>query len=451
MSETLLAERHETTLHPEWDMAVRHDRLETERDLLQSIEGRLHVFDEQERATEGKVTGFLYDPAEYDTHLELSDEDGTYDVQVSLPDFLHSGNEDENPDGWRVRRQITEDIAADYMHRSLNGRQQWWLDLDSMSHLIDTRTMSHGEPTEQVIIGQKGRGVRFFNYGEAMSEARLEDCRKFIDIATAYFGDRVYDILGDVVIAPFDQQRDLGRQEGKPDTEGFIPNGTDKVLVVDAKLLADEEQETSARLDDEGAGRFIEVLLHEFGHLLHGNDPEAERELLEFAEEVGWDVKNMLAKEPEWTSRYADLAPFVPSDDYVVKREDGTTERMSLTEYYDRYDDEYDDEGNIVRPGLDYHRLGSPTGYGETNPKETFADTTAYALLGTYVMRMMPDTHDAWLRHAERRAGQPLATPINRAPIVVDRRTGQDIVYPETELPDTIYVRALPRRQPAHA
>jgi hypothetical protein len=441
MSEVFHPEHQEKLSHPEWHMPSRKGGFEDMSEVQKELESRTQVLGERELATEGRVVGFIYDPEEYDTHIEVYDGHVLQEVQLSLPDFLEA-DDDERSDHYRRVDEFRADIQRTCEEKL--GLHKWWHNREGVENRIDPSYIEY-EPTEQLIVGQEGRGVRFFNYGEPMSDARQEDCRKAVDVLAQFFGDHVYDVLQDVVIVPFKD----GGKTGDGHVNGFTRGELEGVIFLNERLLPDDMQEPHYHLqDEEGVTQFVETLIHEFGHLLHGFGEEADEELLEFARNVGWDVDELLKHEPTWASGFGDLAPYAPLDDYIVTHEDGSKERVPLMDYYDKYDEDYDDEGKVVRPAKPFVRLGSPTQYGEESPGETFADTGAMLMLGDFVVRQYPETRDAWLSHAQKRAGGHALgeVPVNRAPIVVDHRTGQDILYPATAIPSRVLVRALSRR-----
>ncbi|HKX72732.1 MAG TPA: hypothetical protein VJM32_01820 [Candidatus Saccharimonadales bacterium] len=459
MTETTLLTPEHTAAHHAWDMETRTGGFEQLDDIRFELQRSAVVLNDFETATEGPVIGFVYDTEQYDTHREYSDEYGTYDVEVSLAEFMQDDPYDERRDTSRVQSEIKADIAEKAVDLFV-PKQAWWLDTAELGEYVDVRTLDFNKPTEQLIIGQEGRGVRFFNYGEAMSAESREDCRLFIDLATQYFGDRVYDILSDVVVMPFDQQKmrtEQGKQEDEGyDTDGFVSPGFSGVIFVDSAVMR-EGRASHGRLDD-GVSRLLEVLMHEFGHVLHGHDEEAKRNLLEFASKVGWNVDAMHADNPSGAP-FQDKEPFAPNYDFVVTHKDGRTERLSPEEYSDKYET-FDDDGNPVGESPDYYYAGSPTTYGEKSPEETFAETTSQTILGNFVVSHMPETRDAWLEHAhnrilkpgETRDDRPLAAvPVNRAPIDADHRTGDDILFPTVQVPKKIFVRAKATSQPAVA
>jgi hypothetical protein len=159
--------------------------------------------------------------------------------------------------------------------------------------------------------------------------------------------------------------------------------------------------------------------------MLHGNvraDPKAHKDLTIFAGEIGWDVEGMRKDGHDWRPRTADNGPYAPN--YLTP--------MSI----------------IVPLGPD---TGSPGENGTISPLESSADTTMHAMLGSSVLSKLPGTRDAWIQHLQRRllkpgetpADRPIVVPRERVPITSERRTGADILYPRTQLPEIINIRAV--------
>lgn len=442
---------------PDWmeDLHEQRKELETLDYVEREVKSRIQVIEDKEQAGGNPVIEFEYNPEDINTHIELYDENGMYTLDLSLPEFMEGDPYDERRDSAEVRDGILEAITLQYMEREVRPRGEWWLNLELLEEgSLEPGFIENHSPTEQLLVGQGDRKVQFLNYGGEMSQDRLNDVQNFIELLTQYFGDKVYDLLKNVVIAPFARHNET--EPRREDAVGFVKAGISGTIFIDSDLLRDDNQEMGSRIE---AGYFLKVLVHEFGHLLHGSKDEDNKQLLEFAKSVGWDVERMVADEPNWNSGYADLNEYAPSGDYVVTMDDGTKQRMDWGEYSDHHSDEYGDEGEVIKQGKDYYELGSPTSYGETNPMETFADTTAYALLGHHVTENMPETRDAWIEHAQKRilmpgeteADRPIAASVERKPLEIEHRVGAQIELPATVIPETIYVLAKPQAQYALA
>lgn len=280
----------------------------------------------------------------------------------------------------------------------------WWKNGDPIlvsPKVIDTfreRIFIEVPPKEQFIIGQGERSIRVFNFGESLSTERQKDLEDFVDIATQFMGDRAYDLMSDVIIGQFaDKDKDIG---------GFALPGRG-VIKINSVILPDDAP------TDKGAvgSSFLQALLHEFGgHLLHGdtrNDPQARADLERFAEAVGWDIKGMKKNGHDWSAKNADNQPYAP---HVV---DSALPELSASG-------------------------GSPTEYGTESPRETLAETSKHAMIGSKVLDVMSEASGAWLDILQKRllkpgevmGDRPIATPLERKPITIARYTGQAIRYP---------------------
>ncbi len=385
---------------------------------------------------------FRYDPRAYDTSVRVWDRDYgmEFEEQAPLQELLNHTSEyyGLSPNLRDIDR-ARSDIAYEYWKQMPN--RGWWFELQSLEEDFPRIPFIEQSPTEQYIVGQEGRGVRFYNFAAPMDQERLADCRKFVDILTQYFGDRTYDFVTDVVITDFTQSANKPRTNGVTSKHG-------QVMYINAALLEPDNQSAHHHIK---AAAFLKTLVHESGHLIHGFDTPAQEQLLKFAKTVGWDVDAMLKEVPDWQSEYADVASYGPPDEaYAVTLPGGTQKHMDRDEAEKHGVWTYDANGKRVGP--DYYHVGSPSLYGATRPQETSAETTAYSLLGNFVTQRMPETRDAWLEHMQQRVllpgetpeDRPLATPLNRAPIEVDHRVGNDIVYPRTKLPEKIYVKLRP-------
>ena len=242
---------------------------------------------------------------------------------------------------------------------------------------------------EEFIIGQAGKGIRFLNYGDDLEPQAVEQCTRFVEYLSQYVGERLYDFVTDVVISKFpeydpdlnfDMSRSLsGIRGAEAQTAGFTDDRVPGVIFTDAELL-------DIRTDPSLDGEFLlSTLIHEAGHLIHGSDVAGMQALQQFAGAIGFE------------------------------------------------------QGH-----------GSPTTYGLTSVKEAFAETARYTLLSHDPTAISPDTNDAFLallqdrmlKPGETQNDRPIATPVNREPIVVERRVGDTILYPALPVPDHILVKS---------
>lgn len=433
---------------PSWHMDARPGVIEGAYELHQDIISRLDVWDangnDDLSQAPADAAEFHYAPGDYNTTVLEWDYDLEQDVEIDVPlgEFLRTrapSSRYATPKG-----DILKSIASNV---DVLGTEGWWLKASGLEHGLKQDIFHRDMPTEQLIVGQEGKGVRIFNFKEPMNAERIADCKRLIDTLTQYFEDRTYDFISDVVIADFDEDvRD-------PNVWGFVDPSMPKVIFIDGKLLNDANQALSGGLQYAGASKFLYVLLHEAGHTIHGESDEDLDQVAEFARKIGWDMEAMERDVPQWRMGANDnLDEYMPPLMYerlAVRMPDGTTRHMSVEEFDEAY---YDEDGNQKGEIPSYTYLGSPSDYGRENPMESSADTTAHTMLGKLVVEMMPETRDAWLEHMQQRVLKPgekpedrlLATPLNRAPIVVDRRTGHDILYPHVKLPERINIRAIP-------
>lgn len=416
----------------EWDMETQPGRPETERDIYSAVESRLVVYDTGDADAPADGLEFTYAPDAYHTAVEEWDaeEDYTKELKLSLAEYL----EDEYVSSGE-KREIIDDIVAAYEEEHPEIHDGWWLQIHDLTHSQVERDFFQRLPTEQFIVGQENtrKGVRFYNYSQTMDEAHVADCVEFVNVAIQYLGEATYDILHDVIIIDFDQ--DSHSQK----LDGFVERD---VVFINARLLREEPESAIAK----NISRFREVMVHEFGHLVHGHGDEAYEQLEEFSAKAGWNVEGMKHDDMPWHVEGVDVMDYAPSalrDRVDVTMPDGTIERMTTEDYYDRFEDDYDEMGNDLRPSFEYADGSLPSQYARKNPFESSAETTAHAMLGGVVMgSLMPETRDAWLDHLERRRGSPIATPLHKESIIYDHRTGTNILYPTTHLPDSIPVIA---------
>ena len=417
--------------HLVWTTEARPER-ERGIDLEAAITSRLEVHDgapaednQSGGLSEGKFT-FYYRKSQFDTTVvSYGEEPGEsrHEKKYSLGDFI-DGDPDSR-EAWFIKDCITADV-----YEKLIKPPAWWLQSGKEIELELVQDIRTAQPTEQLIIGQEGQGIRFYNFGQPMAAEKIEDCRRFVDTMTQFLGDRTYDFVEDVIIADIDR--------AKNDASGRVNPAMPHTIFLDAGLLeVGELYEDGAEGD---ISRFLASLIHEGGHTLHGTDDESEPGGLDsFAKEIGWDMSAM--KRDRFPK---DLRPYGPSVAYEVKTQDGS---LSMTR------EEFDNRYGMLEPAQrpEYTLSGSPTVYGQKNPYESYAEVTLSAMAGRLVAEHMPEVRDAWLSNVQHRIlkpgetteDRPIATPINRAPIVVDRRTGDEILYPRTRLPEKIVVQAI--------
>ncbi len=329
-----------------------------------------------------------------------------------------SGNSIEQPSA--VNSGIAEkliDIKA----------KSWWLRLDELSHDFNESFSAKNVPIEQLVIGHDNKNIRFFNFSDhPMSYDRVADCERFVDTITQLFGDDAYKYVTDVVIAPMKKTNENAES-------GRVYRNFEGVLFVDSGLLELQGTDFVENENHINASKFLYVMTHEFGHALHGHGYENTKELLDFAKRMGWDVDALQSQSPLWAAGIGDAAKFAPSNGVIVRHQDGAKEVMTEDAYIDQHGEPYDQDGKLLS---NVHFSGLPTDYSEVNPKESYAETTAELLLGSFVINHMPEVRDAWLDHAKSRG--PLASPIDRTSITVTRNTGDSIVYPTIESVNTV-------------
>jgi hypothetical protein len=385
--------------------------------LKQKVEDRLHVTDSPVMLSDHGFV-FDYEPDEFDTYEEYIHSDGSYTLEraPSLAHYMFT-----NPDNG-VAAKIKEKMAEYYELNVVD--RGWWLHPDESME----PTLAEG-PTEQFIVGQGKKGIRVFNFGEEMDVKRQVDLIKFVDIATQYFGDEVFDLTTDIIISP-----KVG-EDGN--TQGFVNPTKPHAIFIDSNVLAIDESDNKP-LAEEGNSLFLNVMVHELGHFLHGFNKKDYSKLMEFAEKTGWDVDGMLKYLPLWKIQPASkVMEYAPERGYMVKGDNGKFQFIDT--------ETFEADFTHLKPEKmpEHYLVGSPTDYGEMNPKETSAETTAHVMLGRHVTHNMRETRDAWIEHMQK-DGRVIAGPINRKQIILERRTGSDILYPVTELPDRIDVYPKP-------
>jgi hypothetical protein len=191
--------------------------VQTVGDVLQSIEQRLRVYDATAPNIPPGATDFMY-PMGY---AGLTQPVGAY---LASRVGVHTSNPG----------LIIRNIASDYMgqHPEITG--QWWFHLDPLGKYTGQSIFKGVLPNEQFIIGQGDRVIRFFNFGEPLSEARQADCRRFVDLFSQWAGERAYDFITDVVIGDFAPDEHDGQEKG-----GYAHTGYGLVLMNTAMLRDD--------------------------------------------------------------------------------------------------------------------------------------------------------------------------------------------------------------------
>lgn len=437
------SEHHKS--HHEWVMNAEVGRAETDRDLMDKVISRIDVYDEGEDIPKNAMV-FEYPAEAYNTEVEYWDEEreGMAHVQLSLGEYLNDSDAD-----YRQKEEIEEDIATQYYGEHPSLDKGWWLHFDNARYpQVESEFFHDRLPTEQLIVGQGDKGVRFYNYSHAMNEEQVADCIRFVDILSQYMGDRTYDIVQDVVITDFYQP---------PDGEVLDGFATQGVAFIDGALLHPDASRSS--VVGEQVSNFLRVLVHESGHLIHGHGEQEDVQLDTFARDIGWDLEPLEQDGKSWRSSGEDYkteyAPQSYRDAIKVTLPNGQSEVMGYGEYLDRFEEAYDEEGNDLRPPFEFAGKGVPSSYAQKNPMESSAEVTTYAMLEGEAMDNMPQTRDAWLEHLQQRVlkpgerpeDRPIASRLDRLPVVCERLTGNDILYPVTELPDSIPVYAKPRSQ----
>lgn len=409
----------------EWNLSDRRFPAETPEHLQNQIADRIYVLREDEEAPLG---------ARVAQHWLMAEELEGAVADVNALAALCRDTSLTDPDQLAWRQTLLDDMAKQFMESSdENGLEiGWWLhgSLEQKRPRLPHNILQYW-PSEQFIIGQAGRGIRFFNFGQPLTAPQVHELQLFVDEANQWLGERLYDDLTDVVFAPIDQHcADAHKNmEMHGYTEAHLPG----VFFVDSNILLDAWQHHQKALK---VSWLRQVLHHELEHLGHGESNQQIAALEEFAARIGWDVAGANAARAKGL---IDLSAYAPANDYMVQLPDKSYVRMTAAQYKAAFPGE-----NLRR-----YALGSPTLYGNKNFCEAYAETGTQIRLGDLVARQMPETRDAYLEHFQQRllrpgetaADRPIATPLNRPPIVVERRTGNSIIYPSTTLPDTIYIR----------
>lgn len=316
---------------------------------------------------------------------------------------------------WRVNNEYCD------RHQLID----WWDRVDLLDEYFEGGRSPFGttEPTEQLIAGQDGRGIRLYNYGPPMTEEQQEAFRLFVDKATQFFGDKVYEVLSDVVIADV-------AEEHRKNMLGFVLKELPHVFFLDERILTDYSM-----------GSITNTMAHELGHLLHGLSKPDEARLLKFAEAVGWDTAGLVKAIGDKDISDVDVKAFGPAAAVVTVRKKNP-EKGNRTMSRKRFNKKPEAVRNRI-VGIE----GLFTDYSYKNPQETSAETTeVFVAHDTQTMATFnPTVRDAWLDHMADIAGpdRPLATPLDRAPVVLDHRTGKDILYPLKPVPRRIYVKLV--------
>lgn len=296
----------------------------------------------------------------------------------------------------------------------------WWSRLDDLDSDFGEKFFSSSVPIEQLVIGHDDKSVRFYNFGNRpMSDEKIADCERFIDTISQLFGDKAYEYVTDIVIAPMKHSRE--------DVEsGKVYRNFEGIIFLDSELLGSEGSDFEGNENGLDVSKFLYVLTHEFGHVLDGNGYENATALLEYAKKAGWNTELLETSSPLWSLGMGEAFRFAPEYGITIRHNDGSTKKMSQEAYIDKYGQPYDRDGKFLE---NIQLTGSPADYAEVNPKESYAETTADMLLGSFVMDLMPNVRDAWLDHAGTRG--PLATPVKRSPLTTIRNTGNSITYPD--------------------
>jgi hypothetical protein len=263
--------------------------------------------------------------------------------------------------------------------------RQWWDQVDreplrAARWFAQYDFLRRQQPTEQFIIGRDGMGVRFYNYGEALDVPSIQECRDFTDAASGLFGmQAVSERLSDVVLTrlridPETKRQNLGYRSSEFPGVIFIHD--------DRRAFA-------------GRSSMFHVMAHEFGHTFEPTTHDEVKALRQFSEQLGWNMCEVVRKEPEWYVSGADLKP---ADLYTMPPHDGASEVISA--------------------------------YAQTNPHESLAEAVALQLSGG--LASVPWLQNALQEYYDRIGIQysPLSAGVTSMPLDIDRRCDDDILYP---------------------
>jgi hypothetical protein len=316
--------------------------------------------------------------------IRIWDETNQHDAPANAMRYTYRPDQIADAQG-----DLGKSMAWQYMgEHSADFHKNWWMKLRSIRDNFQDDIFQSAEPTEQLIIGEEDQGTRFYNFGEPMTKRQRIVCRDFIDRTQQYLGDKTHELLTDVVFTNFTENSSNRINSG---TDGFVHPELPGVMFINAELLA-KERSGEAGYD---LGRIFATMLHEKGHVYEGD-------LEEYARATGWDVDRMNAEQPDWRHQPGDQESYKPTD--------------------------------FMRSKL-----------SEQSPQESHAEAGMYAMMGDEVLNgLMPETRDAWLEHLLKRLEKDsIIVPIDRPPLKMDYRRGDDILYPRTRLPETVNVVAV--------
>lgn len=284
----------------------------------------------------------------------------------------------------RVGSRAISDVFND--RASLDGDKPWWRIVGSRRYeaakwFDDYSFLRTKVPSEQYIIGSGGDGVRFYNYGEPMSAGVLLECECFVESASVRFGmEQVSSLIGDVVMvglkhASEDKPKNLGHRDELYKGVVFLSDDFEEYERRDVKLL--------------------HVLAHEFGHAFSPRNMEEKRALYSFAQNIGWEMDRVLKEVPDWSESTYDwrASPY-----------------------------------SICTPIASERQIGAPTLYAQKNIRESLAETVALDLTGE--IDAMPWLVDTLRQYFDDMGVKYNKNPATRSELIIDHRTGDDILYP---------------------
>lgn len=309
-------------------------------------------------------------------------DDNRWAMPMQRGDFQTLSEENLPPESplERICRSMRHETRKEYYLRKALS-EAWWCRIDNslVEEEFDGSNFLASVPTEQFIIGgRQGVGVRCYNYGELLQPENVGSIVQFYESATQCFGDRaVFNYVKDIVITPLAKMKER-------DNLGFRRSDLEGVIFINSNAEAYIRQGFSMRY----------VLSHEFGHPFHGFSKQDKEHLSRFAQDIGWDMKQVEQRMPNW----------------FMQRTDMRNDKLSP-------------------PVAQNGGRGVPSEYSKKSPRESFAEAMAFFLAGEGLANYCDD---AFYRYCEYsgKYDSDFSVPIDWTPSIVERRTGDDILYP---------------------